>query len=150
MRGTPDDETKDREGTGEHGGDELYTYVDLRDRTPDDDEADDDEPEPAVTRRRPAARRAAARKTSSRTPKAPAKKRGRARQGAEIAGGALLVMTLIGFGAYALAAHVLDLPRDAALVLGGLAAGLTPLGGRAFLAGRKRLGSWITPSGVRT
>lgn len=149
MRGAPDDETNHRDRTGTPDTDGLYTYVDLR-GAPDDDPHDvdlDDEPGPAVTRRRRTTRRPAARATTRKTA---ARKSGRARQRTELAGGALVVMCLIGFGAYALALHVLGLPRDAALVLAGLVAGLTPLAGRAILAGRKRLASWITPSGARS
>lgn len=157
MKGTPDDDTDDREGTGEpEGTDEVYAYVDVRGRQFDeedlDDDAEDDEPSEVVVSRR-GRRRTTPRARKTKTPtktSARVARGGRARRGAELTGGALIVMALVGFGAYALAAEVLALPRDVALVLAGLAAGLTPLAGRAILAGRKRVGSWITPSGARS
>ncbi|MFI9591079.1 hypothetical protein [Nonomuraea sp. NPDC052265] len=127
--------------------DDLYPYVDLRgrqddDAAPDDDGEGDDPGEPTVTRkRRPAAAtpKTAKTKTTTRQP------RGRTRKGAELAIGGLIFMTLTGFAVYAVAHEVLGWPRDMALVLAGLSAGLCPLLGQALLHARRRLAKWIAP-----
>lgn len=118
---------------------------DHRDRSGD---PPDDESYPFVDVRGTAVRKSRAKRTSPRASRR-APRRGRGRQGAEVAIGALVCMAAVGLAVRWLLGDVLGYPRDLCLVAAGLAAGLATWLGPALTAARLRLAAIIAPRGAR-
>lgn len=148
------DETLDRDGSGRPppAPDELYTFVDLRDRTGLDAEDADDADDPGAARprasRSASPSRARAARPSTRPATRPAKAARRRGRGAELNVGLLIGGVLATLGTIALATDTLHWPATAAMFAGGGVAGMFTvwLFGPVVNAVREVLAGWLAPS----